>query len=271
MALPIDLVLVRHGESEGNAAKRRAEKGDATAYSTEFLHRHTSSYRLTAKGRTQPPKTGDWLRQEFYGAGQFGFDRAIVSEYVRAMETAALLDLPDARWYAEFYLTERDWGELDNYSPQERQARFSDNMARRQVEPFFWRPVDGESFADLCLRVDRVLLTLHRECSDKRVVIVCHGEVMWAFRVRIERLSQVKFRELHLSEKSEDRIYNCQVIHYTRRNPETGKLGEHAHWVRVVRPTEDPVWTSGWQHFERPRYSNQDLLDVVEKNPAMVE
>jgi hypothetical protein len=30
MSLPIDLVLIRHGQSEGNAAKRLAEKGDDT-------------------------------------------------------------------------------------------------------------------------------------------------------------------------------------------------------------------------------------------------
>ena len=34
---------------------------------------------------------------------------------------------------------------------------------------------NGESIAQLCLRIDGVLHTLHRECSDKRVLVVCHG------------------------------------------------------------------------------------------------
>ena len=32
--------------------------------------------------------------------------------------------------------------------------------------------------------------------TDKRVLMVCHGEVMWAFRVRLERMSQETYREL---------------------------------------------------------------------------
>lgn len=41
--------------------------------------------------------------------------------------------------------------------------------------------------------IDRVLHTLHRECSQKRVIIVGHGMVMCAFVVRIERLTATQF------------------------------------------------------------------------------
>ena len=41
------------------------------------------------------------------------FSRLYTSEYLRAMESAAYLDLPDANWYAETFLRERDWGVLD--------------------------------------------------------------------------------------------------------------------------------------------------------------
>ncbi len=269
MTLPIDTLLVRHGQSEGNAAKRLAEGGDHGAMSPEFLSRHTRSYRLTDLGRTQAKQAGEWLRQEFY-FGSYGFDRHMVSEYTRAMETAGLLGLPEARWYSDFYLTERDWGDLDRYPEDERLRLFGENMKMRHVEPFFWKPPNGESFSELTMRFDRVLHTLHRECSDKRVVIVCHGELMWAARVKIERMKQEQFKELHLSKDPDHRIHNCQIIHYTRRNPETGRLASHANWRRMIRPTEDPVRIFPWEEIHRPTYTNEELLELTGKTEAMV-
>lgn len=266
--LPIDLVLVRHGQSESNAAKRLSEKGDHSAFTEAFRNRHSSSFRLTDLGRKQAKRAGNWIQDNL--CADFNFDRTITSEYTRAMETAGLLGLSNAEWLCEFYLTERDWGDLDVLPEDERQEKFGAALRKREVEPFFWRPPNGESFAQLCLRVDRVLHTLHRECSDKRVIIVCHGEVMWAFRVRIERMSQVRFKKLHLSKSSDNRIHNCQILHYTRRDPENGRLHRYANWTRTIRPTDTPVWATNWQTIERPRYSNKDLLDVVALTPNMI-
>ena len=270
MTLPVDLVLVRHGQSEGNEAKKRAEHGDHSAYTPEFLKRHTATYRLTEKGRAQALAAGVWLRKEFAtdDTARSAFDRCYVSSYARAMETAALLRLPRASWYLDDYLTERDWGELDRYPPAERAARFGEALARRDDEPFFWRPKGGQTFQELCLRVDRVLHTLHRECSEKQVLLACHGEVMRAFQVRIERLGQPRFKELHLSEDPLDSIWNCQIVHYTRRDPERPKapLSAHADWVRHIRPTENPARESGWRRIVRNSYSNGQLLRLVEES-----
>lgn len=269
MTLPYELVLVRHGQSEGNAAKRLSEKGDHSAYSKEFRERHTSSFRLTRLGREQARDAGKYLHHEFYKDG-YGFDRFYTSEYIRAMETSACLRLQNAKWYADPYLTERDWGDLDISPEDEREAKFGEALKRQAVEPFFWRPPNGESFNNLCHRVDRVLDRLHRECQDKRVIIVCHGEVMWAFRVRLERMSQVRFRDLHRSKNPDYRIHNCQIIQYSRRNPETGRLAKYANWMRMVRPTHSWDDHLPWEEIERPVYSNDDLLRIVEDVPAMV-
>lgn len=269
MTLPIDTVLVRHGESEGNLAKRLSEKGDHTAMTPEFLGRHTASFRLTDLGRTQARQAGDWLQREFFD-NSFGFDRYFVSEYTRAMETAGELGLPNARWFAQYNLTERDWGDLDRFTEEERNARFAESLRMRNVEPFYWKPPNGENFSEVTFRFDRVLGTLHRECSDKRALIVCHGEVMWAARVALERMSQHRFKELHLSKDPDHRIHNCQIIHYTRRNPATGQLAKHANWMRMIRPTDDPVRIFPWVEIERPQYSNEALLELTGRTEAMV-
>jgi NAD+ kinase len=269
MSLPIDLILIRHGESEGNAAKRLSEKGDDTAFTALTTGRHSRSYRLSKKGREQAIMAGKWIQEEFSKDGAT-FDRFITSEYIRAMETSALLGLPNASWFRNFYLTERDWGDIESSPENERNEKFKDALEMRLIEPFFWRPPNGESLAQLCLRLDRVLNTLHRECSDMRVVIVCHGEVMRAFRVLLERMPQQRFKEIALNKNGEG-VHNCEILHYTRRDPETGEVVPHANWMRRVRPTTSPVWNTGWQKIERPRYSNEALLEIVEDTPAILE
>ncbi len=265
MTLPVNLILVRHGQSEGNAAKRLSEAGDHSAYSEEFRNRHSGSFRLTALGRQQAEDTGRWIQKHLAVA----FDRYYVSEYIRAKETAALLGLPFSDWLSDPYLTERDWGDIDIAPENERNARFAAALKMRSIEPFFWRPPNGESFMSLCMRIDRVLLTLHRECSGyENVILVCHGEVMRGFQVRLERPSQQRFRELVSSDDPADRIHNCEIMHYTRKDPNSGKIHPYAKWVRKIRPAETPFWDSGWKEIHRPRHSNEGLLVEVNQVPA---
>ncbi len=56
--LPYELILVRHGESEGNLAQARSKRGDMSAYTPEFRRKHSSSYRLTDKGIMQAKLAG---------------------------------------------------------------------------------------------------------------------------------------------------------------------------------------------------------------------
>lgn len=51
MVMPIDLVLVRHGESEGNYAHDLARNGDNSAFKNkDFCSKHSSLWRLTDIG-----------------------------------------------------------------------------------------------------------------------------------------------------------------------------------------------------------------------------
>src|SRR3989344_4415667 len=178
MTLPIDLVFVRHGESEGNLAKRRSEAGDHSAFTEEFRKRHTARFRLTEKGSHQAQQAGVWLQEEF-GKTLPYFDRCLVSEYERAKETAGILALPHAEWYVDYNLRERESGDFHALTEDGRQKQLAEALRARDAEPFYWRPKNGESFADLCGRLRDTLDTLHRECSEMRVLIVCHGEVKW--------------------------------------------------------------------------------------------
>jgi NAD+ kinase len=265
MTMPIDLVLVRHGESEGNAARRLSIAGDNSAFTQEFCSRHGSRLRLTDRGREQARVAGDWLKENI---GE-RFDRYLVSGYLRAMETAALLELPDAIWYQEFYLREREMGLFEIMSEDDKKNKYPEVFRQYESDPFYWTPPNGESMAQLCLRIDRVLHTLHRECSNKRVLIVGHGLVMWAFMVRIERLTPTQFLERSHSQNIADHIRNCQIIHYTRRDPAGGEIASRVEWVRSVCPW-DTAPDSEWRTITRPTFTNEQLLEAAEASPRII-
>jgi len=267
MTMPINLVLIRHGESEGNVATKRSRQGDDSLFTPEFVARHSSTWRLTQAGREQARTAGAWVRENL---ADITFTRHYASEYARAMETAALLHLPEARWYVDFRLRERDWGDLDVVTDAARRAHFASNLSRRNVQPFFWTPPNGESMADVCAtRVESMLDTLHRECTDTSVVMVLHGELMWGFRVRLERMSQRRYVELDLSDDPRDRIHNCQVLHYTRQDPSTGETARAYGWMRSVSPMDPSKSRNEWEPIVRRVYTNEDLLDEVELMPRL--
>lgn len=263
--LPIDLVLVRHGESEGNVARNLSEVGDDSLFTEEFMKRHSSRFRLTDRGRTQAVIGGEWTKTNI----GLHFDRYMVSTYLRAMETAGLLDLPDAQWRLEDYLRERDIADWDNVPESVKKVSYSASYQQYKLDPFRWQPPGGgESVAQLCMRADRVLDTLHRQCQDQSVIATCHGLMMWAFVVRIERLVPAEF--LERTKISAFRIRNCQIIHYTRRDPVTGRISAHADWVRSVCPWDLDSSDLSWRQITRPRFSNENLLRMVEASPRLV-
>jgi broad specificity phosphatase PhoE len=263
--LPIDLVLVRHGESEGNVARRFSEKGDDSLFTEEFMKRHSSRYRLTDRGRKQPVAAGKWIKENI---GE-RFDRYEVSPYARAMETAALMDLPDADWRMNDYLRERDIADWDNVPESRKKAEYPASYAQYKLDPFRWQPPGGgESVAQMCMRSDRVLDTYHRQCRDQSVIVTCHGMLMWGFMIRIERLTPQEF--LRRTQVAAFRIRNCQILHYTRRNPVTGQVSDHADWVRSVCPWDIEGSDLNWRRIIRPRFSNQDLLRLVDESPRFV-
>ncbi len=266
MTMPLDLILVRHGESEGNVARRSSLSGDNSLFTEEFCARHNSRLRLTDRGREQAQAAGTWLKNNIGSR----FDRYLVSGYLRAMETAALMDLPDALWYQDFYLRERDLGLFEIMPEDDKKNRFPEAYRQYRFDPFYWTPPNGESIAQLCLRIDRVLQTLHRECSERRVLIVCHGLVMWAFIVRIERLTPTQFLERSQSTNLSDQIRNGQVIHYTRRDPETGSLSNRVDWVRYVCPWDSRPSESAWRMIRRPSFTNEQLLEAAETSPRIL-
>ena len=84
MSMPLDLYVIRHGESEANVIVQAGEQGDNSLYTQDNVTVPDRSWRLTATGRKQADCIGRWLVSQ-----QQLFDRYMVSPYVRTRETAA--------------------------------------------------------------------------------------------------------------------------------------------------------------------------------------
>ncbi|MFF2862346.1 histidine phosphatase family protein [Streptomyces rubiginosohelvolus] len=181
MARPQRIVLVRHGESEGNA--------DDTVYEREPDH----ALRLTATGLRQAREAGEQLR------GQFGDERVSVyiSPYRRTHETFRAFDLDPARVRVreEPRLREQDWGNWQDRDDVRLQKAYRDAYGH-----FFYRFAQGESGADVYDRVGAFLESLHRsfEESDhpENVLLVTHGLTMRLFCMRWFHWSVAEFESL---------------------------------------------------------------------------
>lgn len=266
--LPLDLVLVRHGESEGNVANKRSRAGDNHDFTPDFLNRHSAKLRLTDKGQKQAKAAGKWLKEN----GLVQFDRHYVSEYARAQETAALLDLPQARWYMDFQLRERDHGLADILPDDVRKSRFAEFLRLREKQLFYTPWPDGESMAQVCDRLrNNIIGTLHRELADKKVVIVSHGDVMRAFRVILERMSADVYHAIDSEDPSWFKIGNGQILHYTRIDPNDPKhVMTRMGWVRSVNPFAPDFAGHGWKEIVYKTYSNEELLALANSDARLI-
>lgn len=268
LMLPVDIILVRHGKSEGNKAGKASRKGDNSLFTPEFRNRHSRTFRLTNTGIEQAKVAGEWLRQNI----PMPLDRFYVSDYMRAKETAGYLDLPKAEWRVDFQLRERDMALMDNLPENEKERLFELERRQFEIDKFLSYPAGGgENIPALCLRLKTDWVAhVARECPDKRVIVVCHGHVMRGLQMIFEDLGHDDFIQLDSSTEPADMMLNCQILWYTRRDPDSGKV-ESSKLVAVRSVCNHGVIGDyGWRRIQRKRYSNQELLDEVNQYPRHI-
>ncbi|MFD8142069.1 histidine phosphatase family protein [Streptomyces sp. NPDC059708] len=191
MVRPRRIVLVRHGESEGNI--------DDTVYEREPDH----ALRLTRSGREQAAEAGIRLR-ELFGEEHIS---AYVSPYRRTLQTFRELRLDPARvrMREEPRLREQDWGNWQDRDDVKLQKAYRDAYGH-----FFYRFAQGESGADVYDRVGSFLESLYRsfEAPDhpENVLLVTHGLTMRLFCMRWFHWSVAEFEALSNPGNGEFRI-----------------------------------------------------------------
>jgi broad specificity phosphatase PhoE len=158
------LLLVRHGESEGNRERRFSPN-------PEIL--------LTERGVEQACATAELIR------GHFRPSRIVSSPFRRARDTARIIAEAighRASIDVEHDLRERAIGELAG-QPYGAMRGHPDYVVERFWE---WRPAGGESLLDVQARAARVLRELMTAHPNEEVVVVSHGGVMLALCAHVE-------------------------------------------------------------------------------------
>lgn len=162
----IKLYFVRHGETDWNAIRRYQGQTDTP---------------LNDKGRRQAARNGRILRQLIAGRTDLDY---VASPLLRTAETMSIIrremGLPPDEFRRDDRLKEihfghwegRIWDVLSDEDPEAFQAR--------RADPFNWRPIGGESYADLAERVRGWLAEIERD-----TVVVSHGGISRVVRGHI--------------------------------------------------------------------------------------
>ena len=174
-------ILVRHGETIWNAAKRFQGQSDIN---------------LSEKGRWQAMRTGEHLAGE-------QIDVVYASNLIRCIDTAKLIlygrDLDIA---VRPELRELSFGEWEGLTYQEISAKSPGALERMRDNGFDFRPPGGETWSEMRDRVVGVYEEIKRDHANKTVLVVAHinpvrvmlGEVLGsnlktAFRLPLKNCS----------------------------------------------------------------------------------
>ncbi|MBM7852248.1 putative phosphoglycerate mutase [Methylopila capsulata] len=165
------LVVVRHGETDWNAEGRLQGQTDIP---------------LNGRGRDQADAVGRTLKAALGDAAGYRF---VASPLSRASETMrrlrAVLGLDPDAFDRDPRLKELSFGTWEGATFRELKRRDPASVARRTKAIWDFRPPEGESYADLSLRVGEAVDGL-----DGPTVLVAHGgvsRVLLALRGGVDR------------------------------------------------------------------------------------
>jgi broad specificity phosphatase PhoE len=219
---PALLVLVRHGESARNVAKKsnRYFLDDESRKALQGIA--DWDVPLTSVGQRQAVATGQMLRARF-GT----FDYVYHSGYKRTADTAMGLlsaytddERAAMKVRAHPFIRERDAGHTYDMTTAEAEAWFPWLQEYWDTNgPWFARPPGGESLADVAQRAYLFLNMLFRDRAGQRVLVATHGGTLRAFRSLLERWPVEDIPALLKDCKTP----NCGVTVY-RLDPAAGRL-----------------------------------------------
>ncbi len=212
--LPATLWLVRHGESAANVARNAAFESGAEEVD---IAERDPDVPLSPLGVRQAVALGRWFagrptegRPTAVLASPYERARATAEHVVRAGAAADPAFGPgdvrlDERW------REKELGLFFRVTQRGVERRYPEQWAlRRELGAFYYRPPNGESGADVVLRVRAALDEVARRHPGGRVLVVCHQITILCARFAIEGLGEA---ELDAAWRRYD-IANCSLTEY---------------------------------------------------------
>ncbi|MFF1830065.1 histidine phosphatase family protein [Paenarthrobacter sp. NPDC058040] len=206
----VELLLIRHGESEGNVAATEARVAGLEVIDVPA---RDADVKLSSTGQEQAKALGTALAKI---AEEQRPDAVVSSPYARARQTAEIA-IEGADWQTTILtderLRDRELGILDTLTSRGVQARFPEEAERRLwLGKLYYRPPGGESWADVALRLRSVLGELNTLNSGRRVMLVCHDAVILLIRYVLEGMSEDEILDLAATTS----VLNASITRYVR-------------------------------------------------------
>ncbi len=219
---PSRLILIRHGESMRNLAKKGSVyfADDEARNTVKGIPDHEIA--LTEEGWRQARETGMHLRERF-GAPDYFYH----SGYARTKQTLqGILEAyaPSERELIQVrmnqFIRERDPGYTYDMTKEEAERNFPWlDEYWKTFGGFFSRPAGGESLADVVNRWYTFLNMLFRDRAGKKVWVTLHGGTLRCARMVLERWDYEQALRWPEGQHPE----NCGVTVYNF-SPEQGRM-----------------------------------------------
>jgi 2,3-bisphosphoglycerate-dependent phosphoglycerate mutase len=179
------LILVRHGESEANAAN---------------IFTGWSDPPLTHRGADEARELAHRLAQ-----ASISIDVIFSSSLQRAIESAEIardeLGLGKVKVETSQALNERDYGELTGLNKQQTVERYGADQVHRWRRSWAEAPPEGESLRDTAARVLPFYIhaILPNVMRGRSVLVMAHGNSLRALCMALEGLSTKQVEELEIA------------------------------------------------------------------------
>lgn len=210
------LWLVRHGQSTANLVRQKAEAENLLTI--DFPERE-QDVPLSEFGAEQSIRLGKWFFEEKEKPNII-----FSSPFLRASETARLIlenaEIGDIEISFDERLRERELGIFDRLTRRGAREKFPvECAAREKIGKFYFRPPNGESWADVALRIRSFWNEMKTDFADERVLVVSHEAVLHLFRYIVENMTEEAILKI---DRAAD-IANCSITSYNFE-PETRKM-----------------------------------------------
>lgn len=189
---PNRIILIRHGESEGNVDKNH--------------YQFTPDYalNLTPNGIAQAQRAGQVIKDIIGSESLYAY----ISPYFRTRQTyqqlSTALEANITKLIEDPRIREQDWGHLRHPDDNEEIIQ-----QRDEFSTFYYRIPDGESGADVFDRVSTFLETLYRDFNKpdypENTLIVTHGMTLRLFLMRWFHWTVEEFENVR-------NPHNCQIV-----------------------------------------------------------
>lgn len=239
---PKHLVMIRHGESEGDLRRAQGRK-------LKISDKHPKDEEQTWHGHEQSMAAGLWVSKHILqGYKLQEFDAYLVSPLSRTKQSANSSGLT-TKWQEEPRISERDRGNIQGLTRLQHEELFPDSYQQMLEHPFYWTPPGGESLLRVSSRLTELLFDVSAQYDN--AVLVTHRDVLWAAHLPLDGLDTLEIETVDT-----DQIGNGHIFHYTNVSPYDGSIEDKLRWKQSIDPCDAYQDLSGsWTDLDRTEVS----------------